>query len=44
VVFYHWLTTGIPYIWKPFAITDLAFLVLFICAYAELSSSPATGS
>ena len=36
VVFYHWFTAGIPYIWKPFAIADLAFLVVFIWAYAEL--------
>ncbi len=36
VVFYHWFTAGIPYIWKPFAIVDVAFLVLFIWAYAVL--------
>ena len=39
VVFYHWFTAGIPYIWKPFAIADLAFLVVFIWAYAELGKS-----
>lgn len=36
VAFYHWFTTGIPYIWKPFAIADLVFLALFIWAYKEL--------
>jgi len=36
VVFYHWFTAGIPYIWKPFAIVDLAFLVLFSWAYTGL--------
>jgi len=36
VVFYHWFTAGIPFIWKPFAIADLVFLVVFIWAYAEL--------
>jgi len=43
VVFYHWFTTGIPYIWKPFAIADLVFLALFIWAYTELEEpeSPA---
>ena len=33
VVFYHWLATDLPYIWKPFAIADLVFLALFIWAY-----------
>ena len=46
VVFYHWFTAGIPYIWKPFAIADLAFLVVFIWAYAELGKpdSPVVGT
>jgi hypothetical protein len=39
VVFYHWLTAGIPYIWKPFAIADLAFLVLFAWAYLDLGKT-----
>jgi hypothetical protein len=33
VVFFHWLTAGIPYMWKPFAIIDLGFFVLFAWAY-----------
>ena len=33
VVFFYWLTSGIPIIWKPFAIVDVAFLILFIWAY-----------
>lgn len=36
VVFYHWFTAGVPFIWKPFAIADLVFLVLFIWAYSLL--------
>ena len=46
VVFYHWFTAGIPFIWKPFAIVDVAFLVLFIWAYAELGKprSPVVGT
>jgi hypothetical protein len=36
VVFYHWFTAGVPVIWKPFAVADLAFLVLFAWAYAAL--------
>jgi hypothetical protein len=35
-VFFHWFATGIPNMWKPFAIFDLAFLGLFIWAYASL--------
>jgi len=37
VVFYHWFIGGIPGMWKPFAILDLIFLVLFIAAYMNLS-------
>ena len=36
VVFYHWFTAGVPVIWKPFAIADLVFLVLFVWAYSTL--------
>ncbi|MBN2170879.1 MAG: hypothetical protein JW819_06130 [Candidatus Krumholzibacteriota bacterium] len=32
-VFAYWLSQGIPGMWKPFAIADLAFLVLFLWAY-----------
>jgi hypothetical protein len=34
VVFYHWATGGIAFIWKPFALVDLLFLFLFGWAYA----------
>lgn len=37
VVFYHWLRTGLPGMWKPFAVFDLVFLVLFLWAYAALA-------
>jgi hypothetical protein len=36
IVFFYWFTTGIPNMWKPFAIFDLAFLGLFIWAYVSL--------
>jgi hypothetical protein len=36
VVFFHWFAAGIPNMWKPFAIFDLAFLGLFIWAYVSL--------
>lgn len=36
VVFYHWISGGIPGMWKPFAWFDLAFLVLYVVAYKQL--------
>ena len=36
VVFYHWLTAGIPDMWKPFAWADLFFLAAFALAYYQL--------
>jgi hypothetical protein len=33
VVFYHWFTTGIPNMWKPFAVVDFVFLILFVWAW-----------
>ena len=38
VVFYYWFTSGIPIIWKPFAICDLIFIALFILSSQSLSS------
>jgi hypothetical protein len=34
VVFLHWFSTGIPGMWKPFAILDLGFIVLFALAWS----------
>jgi len=36
VVFYHWFTAGIPDMWKPFAVADIVFAVLFLWAYGYL--------
>jgi len=36
VVFFHWCSAGIPNMWKPFAVCDLVFLVLFAWAYSAL--------
>jgi hypothetical protein len=33
---YHWLTGGIPLLWKPFVVIDLVFLILFLLAYRSL--------
>jgi hypothetical protein len=36
VVFYYWILATIPGMWKPFAVLDLMFLVLFAWAYVTL--------
>ena len=36
---YHWLTAGLPAMWKPFIFYDLVFLALFVWAYASLRTS-----
>ena len=33
---FHWLTTGLPSMWKPFIFYDLVFLGLFAWAYVSL--------
>ena len=34
VVFYYWLTSGLPGLWKPFALIDLLFAALFAWSIA----------
>ena len=36
LVFGYWFTSGIPVIWKPFAICDLIFIILFIISWRSL--------
>lgn len=36
VVFLHWFTEDIPNLWKPFAVMDVVFLVLFLVAYQRI--------
>ena len=45
VVIPYWITRGVDDIWKPFAVIDLVFLVLFIWAFFALrrAASAATG-
>jgi uncharacterized membrane protein YfcA len=40
VAFWHWSQGGIPNMWKPWAIADLVFLVLFYAAYRQLGKEP----
>jgi len=36
VVLFHWVTAGIPGLWKPFCIIDLVFLIFFVWAWLVL--------
>lgn len=36
VVFGYWFTKGLPHMWKPFAIADMIFVVIFIWSYIIL--------
>jgi hypothetical protein len=36
VVFGHWAANDLPWIWKPFAICDILFGILFVLAYVRL--------
>ncbi len=38
VVIYYWLTAGLPWVWKPFAVADIVFFALFAWAYTRLGS------
>lgn len=41
VILSHWLTGGIPDMWKPFCICDLVFLAAFVWAWVVLRKEPA---
>lgn len=36
IVFSYWFTRGIPILWKPFAVIDAAFAMLFYWSWKEL--------
>ncbi len=40
VALYHWLSAGIPSMWKPFAVLDAIFLVAFAWAYSAVATLP----
>lgn len=44
VVFWHWASTGLPDLWKPWAFADLAFLLLFLWAWRRLGVTPTRAS
>ena len=36
IVFFYWFTSGIPVMWKPFAVLDLVFMALFVWSWMSL--------
>ena len=36
VISFHWLTGGIPGMWKPFCFYDIAFIIAFVWAWNAL--------
>jgi len=42
VVVYHWSASGIPNLWKPFAVFDMVFFALFALAYLSLDKHKTT--
>lgn len=42
VVLFHWLTAGLPFMWKPFCFADLAFLLAFFLAWRGLRDAAAS--
>ena len=36
IVFYYWFTDEIPYVWKPFAVMDFGWIILFVIALVAL--------
>ena len=36
VVLFHWVTAGVPGMWKPFCLFDLVFLIFFVRAWVVL--------
>ncbi len=38
VVLFHWLTAGIPSMWKPFCLFDFVFLIAFAWAWVALQN------
>jgi hypothetical protein len=39
VVGYHWMTAGLPWMWKPFWVADFVFLLLFTWAWRSCRTS-----
>ena len=42
VVVYHWSTSAIPNLWKPFAVFDIVFIAFFTWAYLSMDKHKPT--
>jgi hypothetical protein len=42
IVFYYWFTSGVPGMWKSFAVIDVVMGVLFVWAYVDLAAARAS--
>ena len=36
IVFFYWISSAIPNMWKPFAIIDFIFLLIYLYLYSSL--------
>ncbi len=43
VIIFHWMTTGLPQMWKPFCVADLMFLILFAWALTAMKRESSEG-
>lgn len=43
VIIFHWMTTGLPQMWKPFCVADLIFLILFAWALTAMKREASEG-
>lgn len=43
VVIFHWMTAGLPRMWKPFCVADLLFLILFAWALTAMKRKASVG-
>jgi len=44
VVFWYWYLDRVSFIWKPFAVADLIFGILFLWAYSAITKAASVGS
>ena len=44
IVSFYWLTTGCPFLFKPFAVIDFVMLILFFVAYRATAPSAAVAA
>jgi hypothetical protein len=43
-VIFNWVQTDVPWIWKPFAVADFVFMILFVWAWMAIGRAGAQSS